>query len=98
MRDFLKSSTFDMPDGEPLTIRELSAGGRLALMEATRTHKGNGSVLAATVVAKCCPEFAGCSADEVLDRLPITLLGEIAAAVYALSGIGVGDEAQAEKN
>ncbi|MBK6585378.1 MAG: hypothetical protein IPG20_21375 [Gammaproteobacteria bacterium] len=98
MRDFLKSSTFELPDGEALAIRELSAGGRRALVEVTRSNAGDAFVIAATAIKAGCPEFKDSSVDDILDALPAELLNDLATAVFALSGIASGDEAQAEKN
>ncbi len=98
MRDFLKSSTFELPCGEALAIRELSAGGRRALVEVTRSHAGDAFLVAATAIKAGCPEFREMSLDEILDTLPAELLNDLATAVFALSGIASGDEAQAEKN
>ena len=98
MRNFLKQSTFALPDGESLAIRELSAGGRRALIDVTQGKKGDAFLMAAITVRAGCPEFAELSPEEVLDLMPAELLNEIAGAVLRLSGIAMDSEAQAEKN
>jgi len=98
MRNLLKSSTMPMPDGEPLAIRELSAGGRRALMESTREHKGDVFMLYAVTAKHGCPELSGESVETILDSWPAEILAEIAGEVLKLSGIAPDSEAQAEKN
>lgn len=99
MRSFLKSSTYPLEEGEPLVIRELSAGGRQAVLEATRGgEKSSPRHLAAVAVQASVPEFSGMTVAEVLAALPDTLLFGLAAEVYRLSGIALGSEADAEKN
>ncbi len=55
-------------------------------------------MIAATAIKAGCPEFKDSSVDDILDALPAELLNDLATAVFALSGIASGDEAQAEKN
>lgn len=98
MRNFLKSSTVEMPDGEPLVIRELSAGGRRALMEATREHKGDPFMLYATTAKHGSPELFGETVEDILAAYPPDLLATVAGEILKLSGIAADSEAQAEKN
>lgn len=98
MKSFLKSEPFPLPDGDTLTIRELSAGGRRALVEATREKKADPFMVAAIAARAGVVEFADHTAEQVLDLLPMDLLNEIATAVFKLSGLSVESEAQAEKN
>jgi len=98
MRHFLKEAAFTLPDGEALTIRELSAGGRRALIEETKSYKGDVFRMAAVTVRYGCPEFADETVDAVLDAMPSELLNDLSTAILKLSGISVDSEAQAEKN
>jgi hypothetical protein len=98
MKSYLKESSFKLPDGESITIRELSAGGRRALMEASEKSKGDHILFAAVAAKAGCPDYANESPEAIMDNLPIELLQELAGAVLSLSGISATDEAAAEKN
>lgn len=98
MKSYLKTGEFVLPDGESLSLVELSAGGRRALFEHSKEMRGDPFVLSALAVKYGCPELRDKTPETILDDLPAELLNEIASAVLKLSGISVGDEAQAEKN
>ena len=98
MKSYLKESTFDLPDGEKLVIRELSAGGRRALMEASRKYAGDHLYFAAVAAKASCPAYAEETPESILDALSMEVLQALAEAVLTLSGITAQAEAQAEKN
>jgi hypothetical protein len=98
MRDLLKSSSFTLPNGDALAIRELSAGGRRALVEATKEHKGDPFMVAAVAVKAGCPEFKESALPDILDAFPADVLNDVSVAVLRLSGLIADAEAQAEKN
>lgn len=98
MRDYLKSGTFALPDGETLVIRELSAGGRRALIDSTKAHKGDPFMVAAVTAQYGVPELRELTPEAVLDLFPPDLLNDMAGAVLRLSGLLAESEAQAEKN
>ena len=96
MKSYLKTSTFTLPDGESITIRELSAGARRELVDVAKA--GDTFLMAATAARAGCSELSGKTPQEILDEQPIELLNDLAAAVMKLSGLGGESEAQAEKN
>lgn len=98
MKSYLKESVFTLPNGETLTIRELSAGGRRALLEAGKRHDGDNLYFAAVAVKAACPQFADETPESILDAMPVDYLHPLAEAVLALSGVTAAAEAQAEKN
>lgn len=98
MKSYLKESTHTLPNGEALVIRELSAGGRRAILEAGKKHAGDYLYFAAVAAKSACPEFAGETPEAILDALPAEYLTPLAEAILALSGLTAQSEAQAEKN
>lgn len=100
MRSYLKESTFTLPDGETLIIRELSAGGRRTLTEAIKNKdaKPDGFLISALTVKAGTPSLSDVTVETLMDEQPAELLGEIAAEIMKLSGVSTDSEAQAEKN
>jgi len=98
MKSYLKESSFTMPDGESIVIRELSAGARRALLESREKSNGDNILFSAVAVKMSCPSYYTESTQNIMDSMTLETLQELAAKILVLSGVGASDEAAAEKN
>lgn len=97
MRSYLKEQDYELPNGELLKIRELSAGGRRQLIEASKKAANDVLLYSAITVKAGVPAFSGETVEDILDSMPTEWLLALAQAIMAMSGMQE-TEAQVEKN
>lgn len=89
----LKSEPFKMPDGQEVTLHELTAKQRGSLLDAAKS--GDQSLAMATAVAMGCDIFSEEDIDGLL-ALPFSLIDSMGARVLALSSLTEDDDDEAK--